>query len=117
MSEWWPLQSGFMTDDRCPHGHALREAETRVARRHTQPVLFCQTCSTLYYPDGTEVPDLSEIEVAVEQLIAARRRVRTFSTRLTSRPGSWSRLTKILGRPGGQAGCTFDDAVTASCDH
>jgi hypothetical protein len=55
-----------MTDERCPHGHALSEAEPRVARRHTQPVLFCQTCNVLYYPDGTEVPDLSEIEVAVD---------------------------------------------------
>jgi hypothetical protein len=72
-----------MTDDRCPHGHALSEAETRVARRHTQPVLFCQTCNVLYYPDGTEVPDLSEIEVAVERLVAARRPVPTFSTHLT----------------------------------
>jgi len=62
----------LMTDRRCPHGHGLSEDTSQTAR-HSQPVSFCQTCNTLYYPDGTEAPHLFELEEAVDQLIAARR--------------------------------------------
>ena len=91
-----------MTDDRCPHGHPLSGAES-VAASHTQPVLVCHTCNTLYYPDGIEAPDMTELKVAVEHLIRARRPERrgivtssevspmaNRAGRRTERVGDWS---------------------------